>query len=284
MKNFIHNKSILSYSLPVLGTILGLVAFMVPFFVLGGSQGKTTDYVFGSYRSGDSPVYFTALTFLCLAAMLFEAQGQAADPRRAALLGVLVAVNSALRFIEVAVPGPGGFSPIFFLIILAGYVFGMQFGFLMGALTLFVSALATGGVGPWLPAQMIVAGWVGMSAPALRPLVHILPGNTRKTEIVALAIFGVLWGLLYGAIMNLWAWPFLAGPADQSWTPGIDSLETLRRYGIYYLATSLAWDLARSAGNVLFITAFGTPTLTILRRFQQRFSFQLNDAPQQEAV
>ena len=33
----------------------------------------------------------------------------------------------------------------------------------MGALTLFTSAIITGGVGPWLPGQMFVAGWVGMS-------------------------------------------------------------------------------------------------------------------------
>ena len=66
---------------------------------------------------------------------------------------MLVAVNATLRFLEVALPGPGGFSPIFPLIVLAGYVFGGRFGFLMGALTLLVSAIVTGASGPGCPTR-----------------------------------------------------------------------------------------------------------------------------------
>ncbi len=40
----------------------------------------------------------------------------------------------------------------------------------MGVYTIVVSALITGGVGPWLPYQMLVTGWVGMSAGGLRLL------------------------------------------------------------------------------------------------------------------
>ena len=47
----------------------------------------------------------------------------------------------------------------------------------------------------------------------------------------------------------------------------------LRSYALYYLVTSLAWDLGRSFGNLLLIVALGSPTLRALRRFQQRFGF-----------
>jgi energy-coupling factor transport system substrate-specific component len=58
-----------------------------------------------------------------------------------ALLGMLVAVDAALRLI----PSLLGASPIFLLIILVGYAYGASFGFLMGSLTLLVSAFITGG-------------------------------------------------------------------------------------------------------------------------------------------
>ena len=53
---------------------------------------------------------------------------------------------------------------VFFLLILAGRVFGPGFGFALGCTSLFASALLTAGVGPWLPFQMMVSAWVGMGA------------------------------------------------------------------------------------------------------------------------
>ena len=114
--------------------------------------------------ANQTPLLSVVLVSLCLAVLLVELQGQAAGAKTVAALGILVATAATLRFIEVAIPGPGGFSPIFAPIILGGYVFGPRFGFLLGAMTLLVSGLITAGVGPWLPYQMFTAGWVGLSA------------------------------------------------------------------------------------------------------------------------
>ncbi len=230
----------------------------------------------------ESPLLYLILLTVCLCVLLYEVQGEAVKSRQVALLGVLVAINSVLRFIEIAIPGPGGFTPIFFLIILTGVVFGGRFGFLMGALTLFVSSLITGGVGPWLPGQMFTAGWMGMSSALCRPLIKDWHLTGHKGEIWLLMGFGAIWGLAYGAIMNLWAWPFIAGPADQYWNPGAGFFDTLHRYGVYYLVTSLAWDLASSAGNVFLIGIFGAPTLKALRRFEQRLVFRYEMPVQDE--
>ena len=263
----------------------GLLAMLYPFFQPALQAGQAAP---GQLRAGEMPVMMTLLLGLCVVVLLAEAQGQALSTRLVALLGVLVALNSALRFLETAIPGPGGFSPMFFLIILVGYVFGGRVGFLMGALTLLVSALVTGGVGPWLPGQMFTAGWVGMSTPLLRPLVRVVQrglGRLRRglssagkhagltAEVLALAAFGVFWGFLYGGLMNLWEWPFIAGPQTQSWAAGMSLLDGLRRYAAYYLVTSLVWDLAGAAGNLLLMLAFGAPALRALKRFRQRFTF-----------
>ncbi|MEW5959220.1 MAG: ECF transporter S component [Chloroflexota bacterium] len=264
---------VLSMVIYGLSTGIGLVAFLYPFWL----PAVPRTAIMGQAHSHDAPLLLTLLVGLCLAVLLLEVQGQAVSAKLAALLGILVAINSVLRFIETALPGPGGFSPVFFLIIVTGYVYGGRFGFLMGALTLLVSALMSGGVGPWLPYQMFTAGWVGLSAPLCRPTVWLLGGEGRQREVLILAAFGGLWGLLYGAIMNIWFWPYAAGPVEQYWEPGLALVDTLQRYAVFYLATSLLWDTLRSTGNVLYMVAVGLPTLRALRRFRQRFAFDYHD-------
>lgn len=263
---------ILIYSLT---TLIGLLAFTYPLIFPAFNQPDKNPIP----RLAEMPLMMTLLLGICLIVLLYEVQGQSVDAKMIALLGLLVSINAALRFLEVAIPGPGGFSPIFFLIVLTGYVFGGRFGFLIGSLTILISALLTGGIGPWLPGQMFAAGWVGMSAPLCRPVVRIIGGEGRYREVVVLAVFGMVWGFLYGVLMNLWSWPFISGPANQYWEQGISWLDTLNRYSVYYLVTSLVWDLARAAGNFLFILLFGEPVLRALRRFRSKFSFQY-DIPQ----
>lgn len=265
-----------SLAIYLTATISGMLVLLYPFFLPAISQQA----VFGVMRTGEMPLMMTFLLGLCLVALLFEAQGPMVNTKLVALLGILVAINSALRFIETAIPGPGGFTPIFFLIILVGYVFGGRVGFLMGALTLLVSALVTGGVGPWLPAQMFTAGWVGMSAIILRPFVSAYYASRRqdstssdRIEIYILAGLGLLWGFLYGGIMNLWQWPFIAGPQSRSYVAGLGFLTTLWHYLAFYLVTSLVWDAVAAIGNVLLLLALGAPALQALRRFRQRFEF-----------
>jgi len=271
----------LSAAIYVLSTAIGVLAFVYPFVLDVRATGSL-----GVAHSQDAPLVTAALVGLSLVALLVELQGQAISAKTVAMLGVLVAITSVLRFVEVAVPMPGGFSPVFVPIILAGYVFGSRFGFLMGAFTLLVSGLITGGVGPWLPYQMFASGWVGMSAGWLGQISNLQSHSQRpasgtgdwRLEIVVLSVFGFAWGLLYGAIINVYFWPFAAGPVEQTWAPGIGPGETLARYAAFYVATSLGWDLMRAAGNVALILLLGVPMVHTLARFQRRFHFEVHPA------
>ncbi len=210
--------SILIYAL---STIIGLMGLLYPLIF-----PSLMEAVFNTQpRTVEMPLMLTLLLAICVVVMLYEVQGGSVDAKFVALLGLLVSINAALRFLEVAIPGPGGFSPIFFLIVSTGYVFGGRFGFLIGSLTIFVSALVTGGVGPWLPSQMFAAGWAGMSAPLCRIVVSKLGIKGQFSEVMILAVFGALWGILYGMILNLWSWPFISGPTAQFWQPGISWIE-----------------------------------------------------------
>ena len=95
-----------------------------------------------------------------------------------------------------------GFSAMFIVVLVAGNSFGPGFGFLLGAVGTFASGLFLGGLGPWLPFQMVAVGWVGMGA-------GLLPKGSWPVRIGSLAAYGVVSGYLFGAVMNLWSWPFL---------------------------------------------------------------------------
>jgi energy-coupling factor transport system substrate-specific component len=256
----------------LLASVLGLGAFFYPFFL---SQLPSAG---GLAHAMDSPLLLGVLGALSLLALILETQGGAAsETKQVALLGVLVGLNAVLGFLETALPGPGGFSPVFFLIILGGYVYGGRFGFLLGGLTMFVSALITGGVGPWLPFRMLAGGWIGLTVPVVRVVVTWIRACETRLEIVALALFGSIWSLLFGALMNLWFWPFVGGPAAPPgsgyWEAGLSVGQGFGRFLTFYVATSLVWDLARLAGTAGMLLLFGRPTLRTLRRFARRFTF-----------
>ena len=61
-----------------------------------------------------------------------------------------------------------GFSAMFIVVLVAGNAFGPAFGFLLGAVGTFASGLFIGGLGPWLPFQMVAVGWVGAGAASCR--------------------------------------------------------------------------------------------------------------------
>lgn len=243
---------------------LGLASFFYPFFLSGQLEGGTN-----GAHTATAPLIFALLGPALLVLLLAELSGGRLSTRSVAVLGVLTAMVAVLRLPA----GPGDTPTFFFLIILAGYVYGGAFGFLLGALGLFVSAILTGGVGPWMPFQMFVAGWMGLCTALIAPLgARMRPGSWG--EILLLAAYGYLWGLLFGALMNLWFWPF-SPPGALSWSPGMGLAETLRRYGAFYLITSFAWDSLRGIGNAALLLALGRPVLKELRRFKARFEFSV---------
>jgi energy-coupling factor transport system substrate-specific component len=260
----LRTERVLSGAILALASALGLAAFLYPFFLPGlPSTGMMA-------HANDAPLLFVLLLLLSLVAVLAAMTGRQMTSKLVALLGILTAVNAMLR----TVPGPAGFSAMFLFPILAGYCYGPTFGFLLGALSLLVSALIGGGVGPWMPYQMFTTGWVGMLSGWLPEL-----GRRPKAESVMLAVWGGALGLIFGAIMNVWFWPYLAGGNGQmpgtTWQPGMSAASMLRNYLLFYAVTSLWWDLARAAGNALLLLLFGRAILRVLRRFRSRFRFEV---------
>jgi energy-coupling factor transport system substrate-specific component len=190
------------------------------------------------------------------------------DAKAIAYMGVLAAAGTALR---VAGAGVSGFEAVFFLLIPAGRVFGRSFGFVLGCTTIIVSGLLTGGMGPWVPFQMLGAAWIGFGAGCLPAR-----GSTtgRRGEIWMLALYGAIAGLAYGMLLNLWFWPWSTGlESGATYVAGDPASENLGRYAAFYAATSLGWDIPRAITNALLMLVAGGALLRALRRSARRGSF-----------
>ena len=240
-------------------SLAGLGLFLWPF--LGGEV------------PADAPAYAIA-GGVTLALILVELGARRLDTRRLALLAALAAIDAALRLALVI--GIGGFSPIFFLILCAGFTFGPSYGFLAGSFSLLVSALVTGGVGPWLPYEMLAAGWVGVAAGLVGATLgrRVRPGGWAA--VFLLAAVAVVTGYLYGALTDIQTWTTgYRGTPGLGWTPGMSPLVTFQHFLRFYLATSLVWDTFRAVGDTLMVLVLGRPVLAALERLRGRLTVEV---------
>lgn len=237
-------------------SLAGVVAFGWPLLVDPGTAFA---------HSTDAPLVFSLLMPLLLAVVLAEVSEGGLDVKAIAMLGVLSAVGAALRPLGA---GTAGLETVFFLLVLGGRVFGAGFGFVLGATTLFASALITGGVGPWLPFQMLGAAWVGLGA-------GLLPQLRGRAEIALLAAYGAVSGLLYGVALNLMFWPFTTGlDGALSFVAGAPVLDNLHRFLVFSVATSLGWDMGRALTNIVLVSVTGGVVLRTLRRAARKAAFE----------
>ena len=246
----------------LLASVAGVIAFAWPFFVSVHSASTN------SAHSGDAPYVLVALMVIVVAVTLAELAEGRLDVKSLAILGMLAAGMAALR---IPSPGMDGFEPMWFLLIIAARVFGPGFGFVLGAVGMATSALLTGGIGPWLPYQMLAAGWVGLGA-------GLLPGARGRAEMLVLSVYGFVAGIGYGAVMNLWFWPFVTGSASSiSFAPALGPLANLHRFVLFDLATSLGFDLPRSIVTLAFLLTVGPAVLRAMRRVSRRALFLPGD-------
>ncbi|MDV3220776.1 ECF transporter S component [Intrasporangium sp.] len=237
--------------------VIGAMAFLWPFFA-------SAEFVKG--HGNDTPWLFAGILALLTLVCLAEVTSGRLDAKTIAVLGVTAAAGGAMRVLSA---GTAGLEPMFFVLLVAGRVLGPGVGFVAGALALLTGALLTGGVGPWLPFQMICAGAIGLGA-------GLLPGRAgARSERWILAAYALVTGLAFGLFMNLWFWPFLGAnaPSGMGFVPGGSLTENLGRYGLFYLATSLGWDLPRGILNAVLVTVAGPALLRVFRRAARRAAF-----------
>ena len=243
----------LSSVILIFTSLISAAGFLWPFYYQGDSLPRTQ-------------IFFWCAVTVAVFLVMIQISNSRLDAKSVALLGVLSALIAALRPLGA---GAIGIEPMWFVLILSARVFGPSFGFLLGLTSMFVSALLTGGLGPWLGYQIFAAAWIGLA-------VGLLPFRKLrgKTEIVLLVVFGLIASEAFGMLMDLQFWPWSIGSGTSlSYLAHASIHENVIRFLTFHFATSMAWDIPRGIFTGVLLALSGSAVLSALRRTHTRAAF-----------
>ncbi|MBR0598273.1 ECF transporter S component [Sinanaerobacter chloroacetimidivorans] len=206
---------------------------------------------FGMYFLDDRKYYVVSLVIICLTMvpffMVFEDRKPQA--RELILIAVLIAIAVAGRAAFFMLPQ---FKPVVAIVIISGVCLGGEVGFLVGAMTGFISNFFFG-QGPWTPWQMFCFGIIGFLAGVL-----FQKGLLKKNRL-QLCIFGGLAAFfIYGGIIDIWT--ILMFTPDPAW-------ETAALvYG-----TGFWFNLIHAVATVIFLFFLANPMIEKLERIKIKY-------------
>ena len=217
-----------------------LILFLIPLTIF-----------IGIYYLGDKKYYFISLLII-LETMIpfgFAFENRKPKARELVIISALCAIGVAGRTAFFMLPQ---FKPVAAIVIISGVAFGGETGFLVGAITAFVSNFFFG-QGPWTPWQMFSFGIIGFLAGIM-----FQKGILRKTK-TDMCLFGfVATFVIYGGIMN---------PASViMWQSNININMVLSSY-----VMGMPFDFIHAVSTVFFLFFATEPMLEKLERIKIKY-------------
>ncbi|MBP3966968.1 ECF transporter S component [Paenibacillus sp. DLE-14] len=205
----------------------------------------------GIYYLNDRKYYFISMLVILETMLPFMMiyEGRKPQAREIVTLSVLCTIGVAGRMAFFMVPQ---FKPVVAIVIISGIAFGAEAGFLVGAITAFVSNYFFG-QGPWTPWQMFAFGIIGFLSGLL-----FKKGILRRNRIVLCLFGGLATFIIYGCIMN-----FSSVWMTQT-NPTIAMLVAACIQGIPF-------DLIHAGATVLFLFVLSRPLLEKLDRIKEKY-------------
>ncbi len=204
--------------------------------------------LFGMYLFGDRKYYFISLLLIIEALIPFMLRFEKRKPkaRELVLLSILCAIVVTGRLAFFMIPQV---KPTLALVIIFAAALGGESGFVIGAVSAFVSNIFFG-QGPWTPWQMFALAFVGLLSGL------IFKNGSRKR--LPLMIFGFIAALIYGGIMN---------PAMVLMTEAVPTFDAM----ISAYALGLPFDLINAVSTAVFILLLSEPMLSKLDRVRLKY-------------
>lgn len=193
--------------------------------------------LFGVFVLDEKRYAFVTLAVTVLTLLLFVAgfEKKKTGTRRLVLCAVMVALSVVGRFIPF-------FKPITALTVITAVYIGSESGFFVGALSAVISNFFFG-QGPWTPFQMLAWGMIGFFAGVL--------GGWLKGRRVLLVIYGVLAGVIYSLVMDVWTVMWFDGGINGSVYLGAITA-ALPHTALYAFSNAVfLWIIAKPFGEKL---------------------------------
>ena len=206
---------------------------------------------FGVLVLEDRSYYFVSLLILAVTMLPFLLVFEHRKPmaRELVLLATLSALAVAGRAAFFMLPQ---FKPVVAIVILAAVTLGPEAGFLVGAVSGFVSNFFFG-QGPWTPWQMFSFGIVGFLAGILA-----VRGILPKKRWALCLYGGIATVVIYGGIMNFSSAILFGG-----------KLTVKSLLAIY--ASGVPFDLIHGASTVIFLFFLANPMMEKIGRVQKKY-------------
>ncbi len=208
----------------------------------------------GKVYLGDRKYYFISLLILIeiMLPFLFVFEKRKPTAREVVVLSVLCAMAVLGRMAFFMLPQ---FKPMAAIIIITGVCFGAEAGFLVGAVSMFVSNFFFS-QGPWTPWQMFGFGVVGFISGLL-----FKKGLLRKTRI-SLCIFSVIAVVVfYGVILNIGSVIMYTAPT--------------RKLILSALALGLPLDVIHGVSTAFFLYTCAPEMIEKLERIKSKYGINM---------
>lgn len=209
--------------------------------------------LFGVFFLNDRKYYFISILILIYTMIPFFMIFEDRKPQGREL--IVIAVLSAI-----AVAGRGAFymlpqfKPVVAIVIIAGVCFGAESGFLVGAMSGFVSNFFFG-QGPWTPWQMFCFGIIGFIAGIL-----FKKGRLKKNKLQLCIYGGLSTFFIYGGIINI--------GSLLMFTSHFSFKALMATY-----ASGIPFDLVHAAATVFFLFIISNPMIEKLDRIKIKYGF-----------
>lgn len=167
--------------------------------------------------------------------------------RELVIIGVLVGLSTVGRIVFGGIPG---FKPITAFVIIAGVAFGGEAGFIVGALSAFLSNMFFG-QGTWTPFQMFTWGLIGFISGFFKL-------KDTKFNLILLLIIGVLGGIAYSLLMDFYT------------TISVDHAFSFSRY-LFFVSNSFLFMGIYAISNVVFLLILYYPLTSKLKRIKDKY-------------
>lgn len=185
--------------------------------------------------------------------MVFEDRGPKA--REVILIATLVALAVAGRSAFFMLPQ---FKPVVAIVMITGICLGAEAGFLVGAMTGFVSNFFFG-QGPWTVWQMFCFGLIGfLTGLIYRKGIQFHKEQKWRTLGPLCVLGGLLTFFVYGGIINIGSVLMATG------TLSLGSLAT------YYIS-AIGFDVIHSLATVFFLACLAKPMVEKIERVKTKY-------------